>query len=190
MPDSSNRPSLARNVISGIGLIVALISLANIIFLVVADMTGTHNPYVGILAYAVIPAFLLAGILLFFIGMLVERRRRHKAAPGAIERYPSLDLNIPRVRRLAIVWAFGSFFFIIISLLGSYRMYEYTDSDQFCGLVCHKVMHPEFTAYKQSPHARVGCVGCHVGEGAGWYVRSKLSGVYQVYSVLARKYPQ
>ena len=37
-------------------------------------------------------------------------------------------------------------------------------------------MHPEYTAYLGSPHARVGCVGCHVGAGAGWYVRSKLSG--------------
>src|SRR5512142_1929442 len=113
MPDLPNRPSLARNVISGIGLIVALISLANIIFLVVADLTGAHNPYVGILAYAVVPGFLLAGLVLFFIGILVERRRRHRTAPDQIERYPSLDLNLPRVRRLAIIWAFGSFFFII-----------------------------------------------------------------------------
>ena len=51
-------------------------------------------------------------------------------------------------------------------------------------------MNPEFVAYSQSPHARVRCVDCHVGPGAGWYVRSKLSGAYQVYSVTFHKYPK
>ena len=37
-------------------------------------------------------------------------------------------------------------------------------------------------------HARVRCVDCHVGGGAGWYVRSKLSGAYQLYSVTFHKY--
>ena len=37
-------------------------------------------------------------------------------------------------------------------------------------------MHPEFVAYQASPHARVACVDCHVGSGASWYVKSKLSG--------------
>jgi hypothetical protein len=32
-------------------------------------------------------------------------------------------------------------------------------------------------------------VKCHVGSGTSWYVKSKLSGLYQVYSVLANKYP-
>ena len=44
-------------------------------------------------------------------------------------------------------------------------------------------MKPEYTAYQNSPHAKVACVACHVGEGADWYVRSKLSGLYQVYAV-------
>ncbi len=51
-------------------------------------------------------------------------------------------------------------------------------------------MEPEHTAYQNSPHARVKCVDCHVGSGAGWYVRSKLSGAYQVYAVLANVYPR
>ena len=51
-------------------------------------------------------------------------------------------------------------------------------------------MKPEFVAYKASPHARVRCVDCHVGPGAGWYVRSKLSGAYQLYSVTFNKYPR
>src|SRR5262249_20574069 len=67
---------------------------------------------------------------------------------------------------------------------------EYTESVEFCGRLCHTVMNPEYTAYQQSPHARVACVDCHVGAGAGWYVRSKLSGAYQLYSVTFHKYPK
>jgi hypothetical protein len=51
-------------------------------------------------------------------------------------------------------------------------------------------MKPEYTAYQHSPHARVACTQCHVGPGAGWYVRSKLSGLYQIYSVAAKRYPR
>jgi hypothetical protein len=51
-------------------------------------------------------------------------------------------------------------------------------------------MEPEYTAYQYSPHARVGCVKCHIGPGADWFVRSKISGSYQVYAVLFNKYPR
>lgn len=34
------------------------------------------------------------------------------------------------------------------------------------------------------------CAECHVGTGANWYVKSKLSGAYQVYATLANKYPK
>jgi hypothetical protein len=36
----------------------------------------------------------------------------------------------------------------------------------------------------------VRCVDCHVGPGADWYVKSKLSGLYQVYAVAFDKYPR
>jgi len=188
MPDRPKAPSLARNLISTIGAAIAVIAIANIIFLVMADATGAHNPYVGIFAYAVVPGVMIFGMLLFIIGILLERRRRHKM--GEASRYPDIDLNDPRVRRATIITVAGLIFFVTISILGSYQAYHYTDSDAFCGTVCHSVMHPEYTAYKQSPHARVGCVGCHVGEGAGWYARSKLSGSYQLYSVAFHKYPR
>ena len=51
-------------------------------------------------------------------------------------------------------------------------------------------MHPEFTAHQASPHARVTCVDCHVGAGAGWYVRSKLSGARQVFKTVLNTYPR
>ena len=73
-------------------------------------------------------------------------------------------------------------------MVGSYKAYEFTESVTFCGKLCHQVMEPEFTAYQHSPHARVACVECHIGPGADWFVRSKISGSYQIYSVLFKKY--
>jgi len=51
-------------------------------------------------------------------------------------------------------------------------------------------MEPEFTAYQESPHARVPCVDCHVGSGASWYVKSKISGARQVIAVTFGTYPK
>ena len=50
-------------------------------------------------------------------------------------------------------------------------------------------MEPEYVTYHGSSHERVACVECHVGAGAGWYVKSKMSGLYQVYSVTFHKFP-
>ena len=188
MADSVKR-SLARNLISEAGLLIAVIALANIIFLIYIDITSAENPYLGILTYVIVPAILVAGLLLFAFGLFWERRRRRRAGHDMPE-YPEIDLNVRRVRNVVYVSIFGGVAFLLISVLGSYRAYHYTDSDQFCGTLCHTPMTPEYTAYKLSPHARVGCVGCHVGPGASWYVRSKLSGAYQLYAVLTNKFPR
>jgi len=49
-------------------------------------------------------------------------------------------------------------------------------------------MDPEYTAYQNSPHSRVACVECHIGPGAGWFVKSKLSGLRQVVAVTFHTY--
>jgi len=67
---------------------------------------------------------------------------------------------------------------------------EFMDSTEFCGAVCHTVMQPEYTAYQRSPHARVQCVECHIGPGADWFVKSKLSGAWQVVAVALDLYPR
>jgi nitrate/TMAO reductase-like tetraheme cytochrome c subunit len=144
----------------------------------------------GILTWIVAPGILAAGIALFVVGMLLERRRRRRLAPEEIPQYPRIDLNEPRTRTMLITAALGGIVFVTMTAVGSYQAYHYTDSDAFCGTVCHEVMHPEYTAYQASPHARVGCAGCHIGPGAGWFVRSKLSGSYQVYAALFHKFPR
>ncbi|HYG98935.1 MAG TPA: NapC/NirT family cytochrome c [Terriglobales bacterium] len=182
---------LFRNTISLIGTALAAISLANIAFLFLIDFTSSRpSPYIGIFAYVIMPAFLILGLLLIPVGMLLERRRRRKLAPGEIPAYPRLDLNNPAQRRSIAFFISFVVVFVMLTAIGSYRAYEFSDSVQFCGQLCHTVMKPEYVAYTLSPHARVACVDCHVGAGAGWYVKSKLSGAYQVYAAAFNKYPR
>jgi nitrate/TMAO reductase-like tetraheme cytochrome c subunit len=183
--------SLIRNPLSLIGAALAATALATIVFLFFVDLVSARpSPYVGVLLFMVAPAFLIIGLFLVIVGILLERRRRRIGAPAVIPRFPRLDLNVTAQRNTFTFLVSSTLAFVLISAIGSYRSYEFTDSVQFCGQTCHTIMRPEYTTYLQSPHARVACVQCHVGPGAGWYVRSKLSGSYQVYAAIFHKYPR
>ena len=49
----------------------------------------------------------------------------------------------------------------VMFLIGG-AAWEVTNSNAFCGLVCH-TMPPEYISYLNSPHSRVKCVECHIG---------------------------
>jgi hypothetical protein len=177
-------PSLFRNYISFVGTAIAAASATCIILLFLLELTGgNHSPYLGILTYILFPSVLVFGLVLIPIGMLWERRRRRRFAPGSIDRYPKFDLNDPVRRRIFFIFLGASFLFIFVSAFGSYRAFQYTETVSFCGQTCHTPMKPEYTAYLASPHARVRCVECHVGEGAESYVKSKLNGAHQLYAL-------
>jgi hypothetical protein len=72
---------------------------------------------------------------------------------------------------------------VIILGLASMRTLHFMDTPRFCGTACHSVMNPEWTTYQDSPHARVACVDCHVGEGPEAMFEAKMRGLYQVLSV-------
>jgi len=186
----TGKPSLIQNWISLTGIILATCAFFAVVCLIVIDsLAKSSNPYMGILTYIVAPAFLVTGLLLISIGVLWERRRRRRLAPGEIPTHPRIDFNVPRQRNTFIVVTVVTFVFLLLTAFGSYQTYHFTESTQFCGQVCHTVMKPEFTAHQNGAHANVSCAECHIGSGAGWFVKSKLSGSYQVYSVLAEKYP-
>ncbi|HXY07698.1 MAG TPA: NapC/NirT family cytochrome c [Terriglobales bacterium] len=173
------------------GLALGVVSLGNIVlFTLIALMSGATHPYVGILAYMVAPAFLMLALFLLGAGLWRERRLKAVELPAEVSRFPRLDLNDPRQRNAALGFLAFLLIFVVVSMAGSYQAYQYTDSVQFCGLTCHTVMHPEYTAYELSPHARVACVECHVGAGATWYVKSKLSGTRQVFAAIFHTYPR
>ncbi len=184
-------PRLIRNFVSLFGAAIAVASLISITLLFLSELFGRgEHPYFGIFTYIILPGVLLGGLAIVLLGMLIERRRRRRLDPSEVAAFPSLDLNDPRRRRALVVFLVFTFVFLFVSAFGSYRAYEYSESVAFCGQLCHEVMKPEFIAYQASPHARVKCVECHVGSGAGWYVKSKLSGAYQLYSVSFNKFPR
>lgn len=141
-----------------------------------------HSPYVGILAFMILPAVFVGGLLLIPLGAWMGRKKEGQSG------YPKFDLNSPRVRRSALIILFLTGANLFIISLVTYEGVEFMDSVQFCGTVCHTVMEPEYTAYLNSPHARVKCVECHIGPGAPWFVKSKLSGVGQMFAVTLNTY--
>ena len=178
---------LLRNPVSLAGVALGIVSVANIFIFFLIDQIATKpSPYIGILAYMVSPGFLILGLLLMLAGALLERRKH--LAPSAF--YPRIDLN-DRTQRSAVI-SFVTFLlvFVVVSFAGSYKAYEFTESTSFCGQLCHTVMIPEYTAYQLSPHARVACAECHVGTGATWFVKSKLSGSRQVFATIFNTYPR
>lgn len=181
-------PQYVYNPITITGGAVATISAGLILFLFVLDFfSTTENTYLGILTYIIIPSFLIIGLLLIAFGIFREKRRELRGIVRG-NYLPVIDLNDPKKRAMFVTFSVGTIVLLVFSAFGSFKAYEYTETDAFCGTVCHKVMEPEYTAYLDSPHSRVGCVGCHIGSGTSWYVKSKFSGAYQVYSVLFNKY--
>src|SRR5713101_1334100 len=141
-PLSSLR-DLSRNPISLVGAALALVSLANILFLFLIDLTSEKaSPYIGILAYMVGPAILILGLTLIPLGLWYDRHRRRAQQPGKALRYLRIDFNDPNQRGTFAFFFTFVIVFILMSVVGSYRAYEFTDSVAFCGQLCHSVMAP------------------------------------------------
>lgn len=184
-------PTSVYNWVSLIGATIALITLFMIIFLfAIVTFTGRGGSYLGLVIYIILPAFLITGLILIPIGMFIRIRKERKQKVKEELQWPQINLNDIRHRNAFLIFAIGTTIFLFLSAVGSYEAYHYSESVQFCGTTCHSVMKPEYTAYQHSPHARVACVECHVGEGADWFIKSKISGLYQVYAVTLGTVPR
>jgi hypothetical protein len=179
---------LYRNMLSYVGFIGAILAFTVGLILLIADVVlPDTNPYNALVTYLFMPLFIGLGLFLGLLGMFLEWRRRRKGKSSE-EKLPVINFNESPTRR-RMMWLFVSLaVFFSVSAIGMYRAFVFTESVGFCGTICHEIMDPEYTAYQYSPHARVGCVECHIGAGADWYVRSKLSGLRQVYRTILNTY--
>ncbi len=178
-------PGLPRTTIGILGAALTTVSGILILGLAAAAMQGhLGSPYIGIVAFLVLPAFFILGLLLIPAGAWLARRRARIAAERGeeIPHLPIIDFNDDLTRRRVLIVAVLTALNVLVLGVAGYKGLQVMDSVAFCGS-CHSVMDPEVTAYGRSPHARVGCVQCHIGEGASWFVKSKLSGAWQLISV-------
>jgi len=190
-PTPPRRPSLLQdwinlteNWISLTGAMLATGSVfAFLLLLAIELFLPRSNPYMGLLLYVVSPVCFVVGLLLILAGLWAQRSKK-----ASVRLH--IDLTRPRDQKILLGFVLFTLVFLLVSAVGSYRTYQYTESVQFCGTACHVPMKPEYTAYLYSPHARVACVDCHVGTGAEPYVQSKLNGVHQLYDVITRNIPR
>ena len=184
-------PPSSKNWLTIIGSIIAVINLAIIIVLfIISTIFNKANTNLGLFIYIILPGFLILGLLLIPVGMIRQRKLIRRIGAGEESRFPRIDLNDPRHMNAFVIFTITTIIVLFLSTLGSFQAYHITESVEFCGTLCHQVMEPEHTAYLKSPHANVACVECHVGSGASWYVKSKLSGLHQVYAVMTNSYPR
>jgi nitrate/TMAO reductase-like tetraheme cytochrome c subunit len=191
--DDSSEPTVGgyfRNWLSLGGIALMVFSLScGVLFGVLQFLSSQALPYVGIL-YVLCTGALVVGFLLVPLGALIERSRRRAGRPSQLLYEFRLDLRNRQQRITALLLLSGAVLVLMLVPVGAYRSFQATESRAFCGELCHKVMKPEWVRYQHSPHARVRCVDCHIGPGAGWFVRSKLSGLRQVWAVIVNDYPR
>jgi hypothetical protein len=189
MPDMKF-PKTFYNPLTLLGSILAAVSAVIIIFMMISNLLFDYEgPYMGIFIYMVLPFFLILGLILIPIGMSRRAKRIRREGEESTSIWTKIDLSDSRQWNAIAIFILVTIVFLFMTGIGSYQAFHYTESNEFCGTLCHTVMEPEYVAYQESAHSRVTCVECHVGSGADWYVKSKLSGLYQVYSVTFNKYP-
>ena len=182
------RARLYRNTVSYFGGLIVIIAVGLTLLLFVINISvAKPSPYIGILTYMIAPGFITAGHSPVSV----------RDAQGEQDGDAGWGRGGPPIRGSTLTTApaqalhrcpgGGSFLAFLLCFLG-YRAYLFTDSTTFCGVLCHRVMKPEYTAYRNGPHARVACVNCHVGSGVPWYVKSKISGAPQVFSTIFNTY--
>src|SRR5215208_5728124 len=144
--------ALTRNWISLAGAAVVTATAILIVTLFTLETFGLRgSPYMGILAYLILPGVFLLGLLLIPIGIAQQRRRDRRAlARGeASPAFPVLDFNNARTRTRALVFTVLTALNVVILATATYKGIETMEATEFCGQACHSVMAPEHTAFQR-----------------------------------------
>jgi hypothetical protein len=182
---------LFNNWISYFGVFIAsVMALLISLNIGLTFFAGLDNPYGGVFVYILFLPLMVFGLILIPIGMYRNWRNWQRSGEIPYHKWPYVDFNVKSYRIAAFIFLNATILFVLISGVVSYEAYHFTESLEFCGEMCHEVMHPEAVAYANSPHARVGCSHCHIGSGVSYYTKSKLSGAYQLYAVTFKTYPK
>jgi hypothetical protein len=170
--------------LSMLGLFLIGTALITWLFVLPLHVRGrVPNPYIGIVVFVIVPVVFLAGLVTVPLGIYLARRRvREHLAAAIVDRGLAL-------RRLLVFLGVTALINVLVGTQVTYRAVEQMESVQFCGQTCH-VMTPQWKAHMVSPHVRVACVECHVGEGPRGWIESKIAGTRQLFEVALNTYPR
>ncbi len=133
--EEQRKPRLIHNWLSTAGAIIAGVSiLVFLFFLILSILSAKINPYIGILIYIVLPVFLILGLLLVPVGMFIEWRKRQRTGLITYHKWPDINLNNPRHRNVAVIFLLGTVLFMLMSAVGMYQAYQYTESVSMRGV--------------------------------------------------------
>ncbi|MCF7905117.1 MAG: NapC/NirT family cytochrome c [Candidatus Marinimicrobia bacterium] len=182
---------LTMNWIGRIGVILTSTSFISFIFLEGLNLVGVfRNTYTGIVTYFILPMLFIVGLILLPIAWRMQKRETGATLDKIIhERLGKMGYDaknfwehiIPVLLALTVITV------VFIVAAGSSAMH-YMDDSEFCGTACHEIMGPEWAAYSASPHSRVPCVDCHIGEGVQALAAAKVNGARQAILSLFNKY--
>jgi len=174
---------------SRVSLVGAMIVTAIFPFLAGAILYDAYahieNTYLAALIYMVLGPIFIGGLVLVFLGLFFFKGTEEVRlfTLEYLRDFFTDPAKFSRMRRLIFFAVFLTGVNLFIFGLLGYQGYHYMESVGFCGQFCHTVMNPEYTAYRRSPHSSVSCVECHIGTGATWFVKSKISGTRQLFAV-------
>ncbi len=183
---------ITRHWISLTGAIIALVGALLMVMFFAMELSGFHGgPYLGILTYMLLPMVFVFGLALIPLGVMRKSRldANARAHHTALKRLPIIDLNDARTRGVVLASIAIGLVSMVLIAGATYKGVEVMESVAFCGTTCHTVMQPEYTAFQRSSHSKLRCADCHIGSGADWFVKSKLSGSWQLVSVAFNLYP-
>lgn len=173
------------------GVVLTTSAFISFILFELTRLTGvSNNAYAGLVSYLALPTVFVIGLLLVAVAWWQEKKRSGLSTRDLIEQHFNKEQTSGSFLGSGVVKTVAIFTLanvVFLTLAGS-RMLSFMDEPYFCGNACHSVMHPEWITYQDSPHARVACVECHVGEGVDALIDSKLNGMWQMISVTFNLY--
>lgn len=172
---------IMRSKISIVGAVISAVLLPVLVVAMLIDIFGLiDHPMFGFLFYMQLGPLFIFSLLLVFIGVFVVngkdgvlRFEKLKESFKSPDKFAQFRKTIMLVTALVCVNIF------VVTIV-SYKGYAHNNTVGFCGITCHAVMEPEYVTFKNSPHANITCVQCHVGYGTEWMVKSKIAGARKV----------
>ena len=174
---------LTTHWLARLGMVLIITALSTWLIFLPATRADHENPYTGMIVYLILPVMFFAGLGCIALGVVLGRGRIR-------ERLDAGTISVETSRRRLIVFlmlTLGAN--LLIGTQATYRAINYMETPQFCGATCHSER-PQFTAHKDSFHASVECVECHVAPGQKGWIESKMNGMKQLWAVVTDSFPK